>query len=121
MKTKTYNDLRIEEAKDREALELFNTLYEKMLTLSPKEIEFIRESVESERCSDAEGIDKMLEDQSNEGLIGGIIGGITGLAFGSKIGNAICKALGITSGPLYQLLNSKVVTTAICTYLGIKM
>ena len=33
---------------------------------------------------------------------------------------AICKALGITQGPLYNLMTSKIMTTAICTYLGVK-
>lgn len=117
MEVKTYLDLQREEQLDREALKLFCELYEKMISLSPKEARFIRESVEAE-CE--ENVDDMLTAQSNEGLVGGIVGGITGLAFGSKIGNAICKALGITTGPLYQLLNSKIVTTAICTYLGIK-
>ena len=56
----------------------------------------------------------------DEGLIGGILGGIAGVAFGPKIGNAICNALGIQKGPLYDLLNSRLVTTAIALKLGLR-
>ena len=86
------------------------------------EIKFLAESLNNgENISDVAGIEAKMGEVQNEGLIGGILGGITGIAVGDKIGNAICKALGITTGPLYQLLNSKIVTTAICTYLGIKI
>ena len=119
---KTYYDLQNEALTDKQTLELFNAIYEKRLALSDKEIQFLAESLKnSEAICDVDGIEAKMSEVQNEGLIGGILGGITGIAVGDKLGNAICKALGITTGPLYQLLNSKIVTTAICTYLGIKI
>lgn len=117
---KTYKDLENEGIKERQALELFTELYNKALSLNSREIEFIKESAKTDNIENSKDIEAMMEDQSNEGLIGGLVGGIGGLAFGSKIGAAICKALGITQGPLYNLMTSKIMTTAICTYLGIK-
>ena len=38
----------------------------------------------------------------DEGLLGSIIGGLGGLTFGPAIGKAICKALGIERGMLYN-------------------
>ena len=119
---KTYYDLQNDAANEKKAIELFTALYEKRMSLSDKEIKFLAESINNgENISDVAGIEAKMGEVQNEGLIGGILGGITGIAVGDKIGNAICKALGITTGPLYQLLNSKIVTTAICTYLGIKI
>ena len=121
-KIKTYNDMLTDKEFDAKALQLFNEIYEKLDNLTEQEIKYIAESVKnSEDISDAKSIDAEIENVQNEGLVGGIVGGITGLAFGQKIGKAVCAALGITTGPLYNLLTSKVVQTAICTYLGIKM
>lgn len=121
-KIKTYNDMLTDKELDAKALQLFNEIYEKLDNLTEQEIKYIAESVKnSEDISDAKSIDAEIENVQNEGLVGGIVGGITGLAFGQKIGKAVCAALGITTGPLYNLLTSKVVQTAICTYLGIKM
>ena len=117
---KTYKDLENEGVKERQALELFTELYNKALSLNSSEVEFIKESAKTDNIKNSKDIEAMMEDQSNEGLIGGLVGGIGGLAFGSKIGAAICKALGITQGPLYNLMTSKIMTTAICTYLGVK-
>ena len=120
--TKTYNDMLNERASDEKALEIFVELYKKNLNLSEKERRFINESVNvNELPCDVEAIEKTMGDMQNEGLLGGLVGGIGGLVAGDKLGKAICKALGVTTGPLYQLLTSKIVMTAICTYLGIKM
>lgn len=120
---KTYSDIMNEKAMDAEALELFNQLYEKLNSLSEKEIRFIAESVKTEETdvATAETINSDIEKMQNEGFIGGAAGLIGGLIAGDKLGKAICQALGITTGPLYSLLTSKIVTTAIATYLGIKM
>jgi hypothetical protein len=117
---KTFKDIEKEETREREALNLFAELYNKAISLNSRELEFIKESANVDNVETGKDIETMMEDQSNEGLIGGIVGGIGGLAFGSKIGAAICKALGITQGPLYNLMTSKIMTTAICTYLGVK-
>lgn len=56
----------------------------------------------------------------DEGLFGSIVGGLAGATIGPAIGRAICKALGITTGPLYDLFNSRMFTTAVAAYIGYK-
>jgi len=57
----------------------------------------------------------------DEGVLAGILGGGIGLALGPKVGQAICNVLNIQKGVLYDLLNSRLVTTAICAKLGLRM
>ena len=56
----------------------------------------------------------------DEGVIGSLIGGLTGATIGPSIGKAICKALGIERGLLYDLLTSRIFTTAVASYIGYK-
>ena len=56
----------------------------------------------------------------DEGVIGSLIGGLTGATIGPSIGKAICKALGIEKGLLYDLLTSRIFTTAVASYIGYK-
>ena len=56
----------------------------------------------------------------DEGLLGGAIGALAGISFGPAIGKAICNALGIDKGVLYDLLTSKLVNTAVCAKLGLR-
>ena len=56
----------------------------------------------------------------DEGAIGSLIGGLTGVTIGPSIGKAICKALGIERGLLYDLLTSRIFTTAVVSYIGYK-
>jgi uncharacterized membrane protein YeaQ/YmgE (transglycosylase-associated protein family) len=56
----------------------------------------------------------------DEGVIGSLIGGLTGATIGPSIGKAICKALGIEKGLLYDLLTSRIFTTAVSSYIGLK-
>ena len=56
----------------------------------------------------------------DEGIIGSLIGGLTGVTIGPSIGKAICKALGIEKGLLYDLLTSRIFTTAVASYIGYK-
>ena len=118
---KTYTDIVNEKYTDAEALKLFNELYEKINSLSDKELKYISESVKNNIPEDTESIENELDILQNEGFVGGATGLSGGLIAGDKLGKAICKALGVTTGPLYSLLTSKIVMTAICTYLGIKM
>jgi len=120
-KVKTYSDIQNEKQLDKTALELFNEIYEKLNTLSEQEIKYIAESVNTPIDSNIESIENEITNAQNEGLVGGLVGGLGGLIAGDKLGKAICQALGVTTGPLYSLLTSKLVMTAICTYLGIKM
>lgn len=71
--------------------------------------------------STSEQIAEMLKKgEVDEGVIGSLIGGLTGATIGPSIGKAICKALGIERGLLYDLLTSRVFTTAVASYIGYK-
>lgn len=120
-KVKTYSDIQNEKQLDKTALELFNEIYEKLNTLSEQEIKYIAESANTPIDGNVESIENEITNVQNEGFVGGLVGGLGGLIAGDKLGKAICQALGVTTGPLYSLLTSKLVMTAICTYLGIKM
>lgn len=120
-KVKTYSDMLSDRKMDAKTLQLFNEIYEKLNNLSEQEIKYIVESANMPINGDVESIEKEITNAQNEGLIGGLVGGLGGIIAGDKLGKAICKALGVTTGPLYSLLTSKLVMTAICTYLGIKM
>ena len=56
----------------------------------------------------------------DEGVIGSLIGGLTGVTIGPSFGKAICKALGIERGLLYDLFTSRIFTTAVASYIGLK-
>lgn len=56
----------------------------------------------------------------DEGIISSFVGGLTGATIGPSIGKAICKALGIEKGLLYDLLTSRIFTTAVASYIGYK-
>lgn len=120
-KVKTYSDLLSDREMDAKTLQLFNEIYEKLNNLSEQEIKYIAESANMSINGDVESIEKEITNTQNEGLIGGLVGGLGGLIAGDKLGKAICKALGVTTGPLYSLLTSKLVMTAITTYLGAKI
>lgn len=120
-KVKTYSDMLSDRKMDAKTLQLFNEIYEKLNNLSEQEIKYIAESMKSEIPATTETIDAGIEQMQNEGFLGGVAGLIGGLITGDKLGKAICQALGITTGPLYSLLTSKVVIAAIATYLGAKI
>ena len=84
------------------------------IQLNESEEKMVNEAAEiiAEKIKNGESVD--------EGLFGRVVGGLTGVAIGPAIGRAICKALGITSGLLYDLLNSRMFTTAVAAYIGYK-
>lgn len=58
----------------------------------------------------------------DEGIFGSILGGIGGLAFGKSIGKLLADTLGIReNSPLYNVLTSRLVSTAIGAALGKKL
>ena len=58
----------------------------------------------------------------DEGIFGSILGGIGGLAFGKSIGKLLANTLGIKeNSPLYNVLTSRLVGTAIGAALGKKL
>ena len=63
---------------------------------------------------------KPVDNYIDEGLIAGAIGALAGISFGPAIGKAICNALGIGKGVLYDLMTSKLVNGAVCAKLGLR-
>ena len=59
-------------------------------------------------------------EEVDEGLFFFFVGGLTGATIGPAIGKAICNALGISSGMLYNLFTSRMFTTAVAAYIGYK-
>lgn len=59
-------------------------------------------------------------EEVDEGILGSVVGGLAGVTIGPAIGRAICKALGITSGMLYDLFNSRLFTATVAAYIGYK-
>lgn len=84
------------------------------IQLNESEIKLVNDAAEIivEKIKNGEEVD--------EGLFGTIVGGLTGVTIGPAIGKAICNALGITSGLLYNLFNSRAFTTAVAAYIGYK-
>ena len=107
---------------------IINTLYYIYKVMIKKYEEFLNDDIqlnESEEKMVNEAAEKIAEKIKNgetvdEGLFGSVIGGLTGAAMGPAIGSAICKALVITSGLLYNLLNSRMFTSAVAAYIGYK-
>lgn len=56
-----------------------------------------------------------------EGILGALTGGIIGMSMGPKIMKGICHVLGIDErGQFGSLLTSRMITTALGTYMGWK-
>ena len=125
------NDKIICKKEGRKLLSFFfiiNTLYYIYKVMIKKYEEFLNDEIqlnESEERMINEAAEKIAEKIKNgetvdEGLFGSVVGGLTGASIGPAIGRAICKALGITGGLLYDLLNSRMFTTAVAAYIGYK-
>jgi proteasome assembly chaperone (PAC2) family protein len=54
----------------------------------------------------------------DEGILGSIIGGAAGLLAGPALGKIIANALGVERGILYDMLTSRLVTTALGAAIG---
>ena len=107
---------------------IINIIYYIYKVMIQKYDEFINDEIqlnESEERMINEAAEKIAEKIKNgetvdEGLFGSVVGGLAGAAIGPAIGRAICQALGITSGLLYNLLNSRMFTSAVAAYIGYK-
>ena len=84
------------------------------IQLNESEEKIVNEAAEviAEKIKNGEDID--------EGILGSVVGGIAGATMGPALGRAICRALGITSGLLYDLLTSRMFTSAVAAYMGYK-
>ena len=71
-------------------------------------------------------IQKLQEAKENnlpldEGILGAIAGGIVGATMGPAVMKAVCKILGVDErGQFGSLLTSRMMTTALGTYMGWK-
>lgn len=92
----------------------YNEYFSDDIQLNESQMKMVNEAVDiiADKIKSGEDMD--------EGFFGSLAGGLTGLTIGPAIGRAICKALGITSGMLYNLFTSRVFTTAVATYIGYK-
>lgn len=59
-----------------------------------------------------------VDDVIDEGILSGLIGAAAGATIGPAITKAVCSALGITKGPLYDLVTSRLITTSVGAILG---
>lgn len=57
-------------------------------------------------------------EQIDEGFFSGLLGGTAGAVAGPAIMKAVCSVLGIRDGRLYDLLTSRLVTSAVGYELG---
>ena len=92
----------------------FDEYYSDDIQLNESQEKMVNEAAEiiAEKIKNCEEVD--------EGLFGSVVGGLAGATIGPAIGRAICKALGITSGMLYDLFNSRLFTAAVAAYIGYK-
>ena len=91
------------------------------MVIEVKNPSMLNESVDTNELSN-QFYEDYMDGNLDEGIIkkifGGAVGGITGLLLGKSIGEAICKILGIGNGPLYNLITSKIVATALGVAIG---
>ena len=91
-----------------------------------QEIADTQEQQITEEMQYDEVIKKLQEAKENgtpieEGILGALTGGIVGMTMGPKIMKGICKILGIDErGQFGSLLTSRMITTALGTYMGWK-
>ncbi len=58
--------------------------------------------------------DTEINSSVNEGIISAAMGAV----IGPKVAKAICQALGITKGPLYDMMNSSTFIRALTAYMA---
>lgn len=87
-------------------------------TLIKEHTQTIRDYIiEVSNKAQAEG--KPVEDMIDEGLLSAVVGGVIGGTAGKSIMQAVCKALGVAeNSTLGSLLTSRIVLTAVGSYLG---
>lgn len=97
--------------------EIQDTQYQRMIKESTQTLrDYIVEVSNRARTED-----KPVEDIIDEGLLSAIVGGVVGGAAGKTVMQAVCKALGVKEdSTLGKLLTSRMVLTAVGTYLGYK-
>ena len=88
--------------------------------ITPEQDAAINQVVERILAEHANGRDlgEVMEEITNEGIIGSILGGLTVFALGKTIGTTIARVLGVEKGVLYDLLTSRLVGAALGSAIG---
>ncbi len=97
----------------------FDNNYDKDLSIDEKKVILNLDNLISEnkiKLNDV--IDYLNEDNTNEGLLGGLLGGLAGFALGQSVGKIIAHCLGVDKGILYDILTSRLLSTALGYELG---
>lgn len=97
--------------------EIQDKQYQKMIQESTRSVrDYI---IEVNKRSQEEN--KPVEEIIDEGVLSAIVGGVVGGAAGKTVMQAVCKALGVKEdSTLGRLLTSRMILTAVGSYLGYK-
>ena len=96
--------------------ELFEGHMEALQGASQSDIKKAKELYEFivKKYSDRDRLDESWDSERiDEGILTGLLGGVSGAVLGPTVMKAVAHALGVTSGPLYNLLTSSLVCSAV--------
>ena len=103
---KTYNEMKKE--KEEKINEFF----------SSGEFDYLNESEKKELYDLLEEYKDVKVEDLDEGFFGKFVGGVTGLIVGPAIGKIVARTLGVEKGILYDMLTSRLVSTALGASIG---
>jgi len=83
------------------------------IVLSDTDFSFLNESEKQEVQEILHKFGNKRVDELDEGILGSILGGLAGFIVGPAIGKVIANALGIDRGIIYDMLTSRLVSTAL--------
>ena len=83
------------------------------IILSESDFEYLNESEREEVQGILKKFGHLKVNELDEGILGSILGGLTGFIVGPAIGRVIANALGIDKGIIYDMLTSRLVSTAL--------
>lgn len=98
-------------------LKKFDNNYEETISLNEKKIILELDTFLNENKIEISDVEDFLAN-ANEGLLGGLIGGLAGFALGQSVGKVIARCLGVDKGLLYDVLTSRLMSTALGYELG---
>lgn len=93
--------------------EITNKTLNEFIVLSNEDFSYLNESEKQEVQNVLHKFGNKKIDELDEGILGSIIGGLTGFVVGPAIGKIIANALGIEKGIIYDMLTSRLVSTAL--------
>ena len=88
------------------------------IRLDESDFQYLNESERAEVQSLLKEFGDKKVSELDEGFFGQLIGGAAGLIVGPALGKVIANALGIEKGILYDMLTSRLVTTALGAAIG---